>query len=167
MTRDQMSVLNTILIIVFIISIIAFIVTLSVKEYDFKFGCQAYIDRAIVASDLDVAQAELGKAIDYMEQHSLTEGIVSIILKNPKNDIGYWYNTIKDTHRQIMEFPRDATQLEKSNFMMRVRESIEGLSTPSWIFLYPHNTLWLVWGIISFFGVAIAFALKSTEKYSF
>ncbi len=143
------------LIVIFILSSLAWLIMRCYTGYQFSVNCEAYIKRAAVASDVDTAQEELGKAIEYIEENNLTEGIVSIFLKNPKNDIGFWYNTLNNTYKQLVEFPRDATQLEKSNFMMRVNETIEGLSTPDGIEIYPHNVLYLWWAIISIIGAII------------
>ena len=151
------------LAVIFTLSSITWLGVRIYKDYRFSVDCKAYIKRAAVASDIDVAKEELGKAIDYIEKNNLTEGIVSIFLKNPKNDIGYWYNTLNNTYKQLMEFPRDATQLEKSNFMMRVNESIGGLSTPEGIEIYPHNVLYLWWSIISIIGAVIFIIVSVVE----
>ena len=155
MARRLKTVLFVTLAVIFTLSSLAWLVMRCYTGVQFSINCEAYIKRAAVASTIDAAQEELGKAINYIEKNNLTEGIVSIFLKNPKNDIGYWYNTLNNTYKQLMEFPRDATQLEKSNFMMRVNESIEGLSTPEGIEIYPHNVLYLWWAIISIIGAFV------------
>lgn len=74
-----------------------------VSAVSFDQNCEQYIKRAADASTVEVAKKELGKAIDYAEKNNLTEGIVSIFLKQPKNDIGFWYNNLVNAYNELDE----------------------------------------------------------------
>lgn len=86
-----------------------------VKAVSFDMNCNAYIHRAAVATEIETAKVELAKAIEYIEENSLTEGTVSIFLKDPRNDVGFWYGTLKGAYKELDTFSEGATQLEKSN----------------------------------------------------
>ena len=86
-----------------------------VKAVGFNINCEAYIKRAADANTIDLAKGELAKAIDYAEQNNLTEGTVSIFLKNPANDISFWYQNMKSAYEELNNLSEEATSLEKTN----------------------------------------------------
>lgn len=132
---------------------------LTVKEVQFDMNCNSYIHRAAGAMDVQTAKTELAKAIDYIEQNNLTEGNASIFFENPRNDIGFWYNTLKTAYNELDTFPEDATQLEKSNFMMRMYESFLEVGLPFGISIYPNNVFYFWWAILSFIGAVLFYTL--------
>ena len=134
-----------------------------VKAVDFNINCEQYIKRAVEASTVDRAMEELEKAIQYAEEHELTEGIVSIFLKQPANDVGFWYNNMVDAHRELSNLPKDASSLEKTNVLMKLRESLSDesksgakVNVPSGISIYPANKAYFWWGLLSFIFMCIA-----------
>lgn len=164
------------LAIVFTVAFGAWATTRIVKSYKFDNNCEVYIERAANASSVEMAKEELGKAIKYAEDNNLTEGIVSIFLKQPKNDVGYWYKNMKTAYEELENLPEDATTLEKSNVLMKLRESLvdssDGSTTvrhPDGISIYPNNVAYFWWGMISGFGALglfIAFFIRFlTEDY--
>lgn len=133
-----------------------------VKAMQFDMNCTQYIKRAADASTIDFAKEELGKAISYAERNSLTEGIVSIFFHQPKNDLGYWYNNMTEAYAELENLPEDATSLEKTNVLMKLRESLtddkeSGVSVtmPDGISIYPNNILFFWWGLLSFAGCLV------------
>jgi len=128
-----------------------------VKVVQFNFGCEAYLKRAADANTVEMAKEELAKAIKYAEDNNLTEGIVSIFLKNPANDIGFWYKNITSAYKELAELPEDSTALEKTNVLMKLRESLtdrgsdSGTSVilPEGITIYPNNVMYFWWGMLS------------------
>ena len=130
-------------------------ITRMVKSYQFDNNCAVYIDRAANASSVEMAKEELGKAIKYAEDNNLTSGIVSIFLKRPQNDIGYWYKNMKTAYEELENLAEDATPLEKTNVLMKLRESLTDNSyviCPEGISIYPNNVAYFWWGIISGLG---------------
>ena len=128
-----------------------------IKSIQFNFDCSAYLKRAANANTIELAKEELGKAIKYVEDNNLTEGVVSIFLKNPSNDVGFWYQNMKSAYEELDNLSDDTSSLEKTNVLMKLRESLTDSSdsgsttviTPSGITVYPDNTLYFVWGTIS------------------
>lgn len=130
-----------------------------VKAVSFDMNCHAYIHRAAGATEIETAKVELAKAIEYIEENSLTEGTVSIFLKNPRNDVGFWYGTIKNAYKELDTFSEGATQLEKSNYLMRMRESFLEVGLPDGISVYPNNVLYFWWSMLSLIGAAVFYIL--------
>ncbi len=131
-----------------------------VKAVSFDMNCHAYIHRATGATEIETAKVELTKAIKYIEENNLTEGTVSIFLKNPRNDLGFWYSTLKSAYKELDTFSENATQLEKSNYLMRMRESFYEVGLPNGISIYPHNVLYFWWSMLSLLGAAVFYILS-------
>lgn len=86
----------------------------------------------------------------------MTEGVVSIILHQHKNDIGYWYKNMIESYAELENLPEDVTSLEKINVLMKLRETLtdekdSGVSVtiPRGISIYPSNVLYFGWGMLS------------------
>lgn len=142
-----------------IIAVIVFCAWMTVrviKSVQFDMGCTQYIKRAADASNIETAKGELAKAISYAEKNNLNEGVVSIFFHQPKNDVGYWYNNLKEAYSELESLSEDATSLEKTNVLMKLRETLTdeaetGISVtiPQGISIYPNNVLFFWWGLIS------------------
>lgn len=150
------------LTIVSLISFLGWATVRMVNYYKFDINCVQYIKRAADASSVDVAKRELGKAIEYCEDNGLTEGIVSIFLKQPKNDIGFWYENMKVAYAELEALPEDSTPLEKTNVLMKIRESLTEngenssyVEIPEGIEIHPNNALYFWWVIISAIGFLV------------
>lgn len=140
-----------------------------VKDLQFSFNCTQYLKRAADANTIETAKEELAKAISYAEENNLTEGVVSIFFKQPSNDVGYWYKNLTEAYSELENLPEDATSLEKTNVLMKLRETLTDqtesgvlVTVPSGISIYPNNVLYFWWGLFSaiftlilWFGVCI------------
>ena len=127
-----------------------------VKYVQFDMNCTQYIKRAADANTVETAKEELSKAISYAEENNLTEGVVSIFLNQPSNDIGYWYKNMTESYSELENLSEDATSLEKTNVLMKLRETLtdekkSGVSVtiPDGISIYPSNVLYFWWGLLS------------------
>lgn len=76
---------------------------------EFQNNCSGYLSRVANANTIEMAAAELKKAIDYAEKNNLTSGIVSIFFKNPKNDIGFCYNNMVSAYNELLSVDENAT----------------------------------------------------------
>jgi len=138
-----------------------------VKYVQFSFNCEAYLKRAANANTIDLAKTELSKAVDYAEKNNLTEGVVSIFLKNPANDIGFWYSNLKSANEELNNLSPDATPLEKTNVLMKLRESLTdtndsgGTSVifPQGLEIYPNNAMYFWWGAVSLIALCVFWIL--------
>ena len=156
-----------VLAIVFTLIFFAWATIRIVKSVQFNFNCEAYLKRAADAPTVELAKTELKKALDYAEKNNLTEGIVSVFLKNPANDIGFWYKNIKSAYEELNSLADDATQLEKTNVLMKLRESLTdrdgsggtAVILPEGITVYPNNVMYFWWGWVSCIGLCVFWTL--------
>ena len=156
-----------ILAILFTVAFCGWAVVRIVKYVSFNLGCEAYLKRAANANTVELAKGELEKAIDYIEQNNMTEGIVSIFLKNPANDMGFWYNNIKSAHEELSNLPEESTPLEKTNVLMKLRESLTdsdesggtAVISPMGLEIYPNNVLYFLWCICSCIALCVFWIL--------
>lgn len=128
-----------------------------VKATQFEIGCAQYIKRAADANTVETAKEELSKAISYAEKNNLTEGVASIFLHQPRNDVGYWYKNMKESYFELENLSENATSLEKTNVLMKLRETLTDdqesgviVTLPDGISIYPYNFLYFLWGLLSF-----------------
>lgn len=127
-----------------------------VNAVEFSTNCKQYLKRAADANTIETAKEELAKAISYAETNNLTEGVVSIFLNQPKNDIGYWYKNLTEAYSELENISEDATALEKTNVLMKLRETLTdedndgtSITIPSGISIYPNNVSYFWWGVLS------------------
>lgn len=127
-----------------------------VKYVSFETNCTQYLKRAADANSVELAKSELKEAISYAESKNLTTGRVSIFLNQPKNDIGYWYENLKTSYEELENLPSDTSSLEKTNVLMKLRETLTDTSengtkvtVPDGISIYPNNLVYCLWSIFS------------------
>ena len=127
----------------------------------FEINCTDYLKRTADANTIELAVDNLKMALDYLEENNLTSGYTSVLYKTPDEDITYWYNNLKNSYIELVELDPNTTSLEKSNMLMKLRETIldsgehgEYVTCPPGICRYPHN---LGWGILMCFGIAVFF----------
>lgn len=115
----------------------------------FDRDCQAHLKRAANASTIELANSELTTALRYMGRKNLTAGYTSIIYNTPDEDLGFWYSNIKASKQELEKLPQSATALEKTNILMKLRETLldnemdgDAVIVPSGASIYPHNILY-------------------------
>lgn len=146
-------------IILILLSLIVPIILL-VKSAQFNQDCQGYLRQCSNASSVELALDRLELAIQYIEENDLTTGYTSILWKTEADNIGYWYDNLKTCQKEL-EQAINLPQLEQTNTLMRVRESLlengengEYLILPNGIVKYPHNLLYAILIWVSF-GLAL------------
>ncbi len=132
----------------------------------FDKNCTQYLKRAADANSVEMAKEELAKAISFAELQGLTQGRVSIFLNQPKNDIGYWYKNMVVAYEELEALPDDSTPLEKTNVLMKLRESLTDnsdtgteVTVPEGISIYPSNVGYFWWGLISSIAACVFWIL--------
>jgi len=149
-----------------------------IKAVEFNLNCEAYIKRSANANTIELAKKELATSIDYIEKNNLTRGVVSIFLKNPTNDIEFWYQNLKAAYEELDNLNEDATALEKTNVLMKLRESLTDRESgggtkvivPSGITIYPDNSLYFWWCTLSTILMTAfwtIFTIQAEKKYHF
>jgi len=138
-----------------ILSLSIFVVVI-VKNITLKQNCTGYLQRAANASTVEIASIQLAEAIAYLEENNMTSGYTSVLWKTPDEDIGFWYNNIKEIQSELLKVDSSATSLEKTNLLMKLREALmdngdEGdkLIVPAGLSRYPNN---LLYGILRLLG---------------
>ena len=161
--------MKTLFIILCIVAILVpFIVwgTSIVKAIQFDANCIGYLRLSADANSVKLAEKHLSTAITYLEEHDLTHGNTKIIIYRPECDIGYWYENLKSAQTQLQELDarEDLTELEESNALMKLRETILNsggwVTYPTHLVFYPSHVswfwvnclIWLLWILAFIFG---------------
>lgn len=147
----------TIIGILGIIIVVMIWTTLIIKGINFTQGCGGYLKRAADANTVELAEQELAKALAYMKQNEMIEGYTSVLWRTPDEDVGFWYNNINSSYQELINLPDSASSLEKSNMLMKLRETLTDVSSgissvPSGISRFPNN---LLWGILNWTAFSI------------
>lgn len=132
-----------------------------VQSVKFNQQCSGYLVQAANANSIDLAKECLGKAIRYAEKNKLTSGYTSCLFKTEGDNIGYWYKNMKFCQEEL-ESAADKSSLEKTNVLMKLRESImdsDQLNIPYGISRYPYNFLFGLLNIISVCAFLISLTL--------
>ena len=147
-----------ILAIVFTLVFLVWGIDRIVMSYLFSIDISQHLKRAADANTIPIAMSELDIVIKNIESKGLTKGTVSLFLHQPKNDIGFWYNNINNSYKELAVLPVEATPLEKSNMLMKLRETLSdngnngstSITQPEGIAIHPYNRLYFIWGAGSF-----------------
>src|SRR6185369_10756227 len=122
----------------------------------FSINCDGHMVRAGTANSIELAKQEMEVIVKYAEDHHMTSGYTSVLYNSPSEDVGYWYNNMKSSRDELNKLKPDASDLEKSNMLIKLRESVvhhhgDGVSTtaPSGIEIFPNNVGYAVFGFIS------------------
>lgn len=139
-----------------------------VRSIQFTQECEGYLKQAADANTPDLAVQRHDKAIEYVRENNLTSGYTSMFYKTEDENIEFWYNNMIACRDELLNC-KSSTQLEQTNVLIKVRESLldEGSSRgsiaytdvtlPRGISRYPHNLLFLILNCISFILLFIGF----------
>ena len=139
-----------------------------IKTIQMDANCISYFELAADANSIELAEKHLTTGIEYLETNNITSGSTKILINNPKNNIGIWYENLKSAQTQLQEMNKreDLTELEESNALMKLRETLlsskGNVTHPSMISFYPSHIswfwsmvfIWLIWGVAMIFGIA-------------
>lgn len=132
-------------------------VACTVKDIHFNQECAGYLKQAADANTAEIALERIDLALEYIERNNLTDGYTSVLWRTENENIGFWYQNIKACKSEL-ESCIDGSQLEKSNVLMKVRESLTDngdsgtkLTIPSGLCRYPNNAVYLILGWLSVF----------------
>lgn len=126
-----------------------------------------YISQASTSPNPTIATQKLEAAIAEAKRTNLTAGNTGIFFQFPGNDVGFWYQRLVDSQKILQTLPANDSQLETSNTMMRVHESITApdghVRTPQGIEIFPNNVTFFWWGLLSFLGAGLFIILGLVE----
>jgi prepilin-type N-terminal cleavage/methylation domain-containing protein len=142
------------LLILAVISFLSLAGYRAYKQVVFSIECKGHLKRAADANVVPLALQELKTAISFLEANNMTEGYTSILIKTPDEDIGFWYQNLKASADELSKVDEQATQLEKSNLLMKLRETLldqgqtSSVTVPAGAAVFPHNRWFLGLGIL-------------------
>lgn len=150
--------------IIMIVLIIAGLIVSSittVKSEKFDQNCYGYLKQTANANTPELALERLNLAIGYIEAHNLTSGYTSILWETEDENIEFWYRNILACREELQNC-MNSSQLEKTNVLMKVRESLTDsngehtiIIIPKGLYKYPHNGLWAIGELASFLSIII------------
>src|SRR3989338_6873630 len=124
-----------------------------VQDILFDRNVEGRLKRAADANTIELAEKELATAISYLEQTEMTSGYTSIFWRTPDEDIGFWYQNLKASLDELHKVSKEATQLEKSNILIKLRETLVDhgqslkVTVPQGASIFPSNMGYLWWSI--------------------
>lgn len=134
---------------------------LIVKHIQFERNCGGYLKRAADANTVKLAKEQLIIAINYIEDHQLTNGYTSVIYTTPDEDLGFWYDNINQSFIELNQLDTFATALEKSNVLMKLGETLldnnsgkTSVTIPDGISRFPNNKEWVIALFFAFLGLS-------------
>lgn len=129
----------------------------------FDQNCGGYLKQTADANTAELALERLNIAIKYAEDNALTSGYTSIFYRTENDNIGYWYQNLKACQKEL-ENVIGKSQLEQTNVLMKVRESLTDngqdgteLTLPGGIARYPNNIGYGIMAVLAFilFGFGV------------
>jgi hypothetical protein len=149
-----------ILTVIAIVSLFAWLSTRIYANIKFGIDCDGHLKRAADANSIELATQELTVVITYLEQHQMTTGYTSIFYNEPDEDVGFWYTNLKVSLQGLEREPPTAAELEKSNILLKLRQTLldvsassESVTEPSGISIFPRNVQYAYWA----WGSLVAF----------
>lgn len=140
--------------VILILVFLAWGAAITVNYITFGIDCEGHIKRAADANTVELATQEMRTVVSYLESHGMTSGYTSVVYRTPDEDVGFWYQNLKSSLDELEMVSPQATQLEKSNLLMKLRETLldEGqtvsVTSPGGISIFPNNTAYAFWGIL-------------------
>ena len=117
-------------------------ITLGIK---FDQNCSGYLQQAADANTIELAIDRLDKAIEYADEKGYTDGYTSILWRTENENIGFWYQNLKASRIELEE-ALDANQMEQTNVLMKLRETLLDvgetgtfITYPPGLYVYPYN----------------------------
>lgn len=133
------------------------------RYVDFEQQIRGHLKRAADASNPEMAIKELDYVIQLLEERRWTTGSSYLVYETPEADVGFWYRNIAGARDSLADLADQTSELEKSNTLMRVRETLMDerfVTHPPGMSLYPHYRTYVVFGVLAFglavLGVSIA-----------
>lgn len=135
---------------------IAMIIYLAILGIHQEQRFTGHLKRAADANTVEIAIKEMSIALTYMEENNLTSGYTSIFYRTPDEDIEFFYTNIKASLSELVAASNSDSQLERSNVLMKLRETLidnggdsgDDLTVPDGLSRYPHNAIYLMINIV-------------------
>ncbi len=126
------------------------------SEVTFSVECGGHIVNAANANTIDLARQEMEEVVKYINDHRVQPGFTSVVYNTPDEDVGFWVSNMRASLEELKQIKPDATSLEKSNVLIKLRETLThkasggaAISVPEGISIYPNNMAFMIWGWFS------------------
>ena len=127
------------------------------KAYpSFDAECGGYMLNAASANSIELARGEMEKVVKYIELRRIQPGFTSVMYDTANEDVGFWISNMKSSLEELKQIGPEATSLEKSNVLIKLRETLTDkskekteISVPMGISVYPNNFGYMIWGVLS------------------
>lgn len=127
-----------------------------VKDILFEINAEGHLKRAADANTIELAKKEMDVVVKYLEANHMTDGYTSILYRTPDADVGFWYSNLSSALGELNGIEPHATQLEKTNVLMKLRETLidhkesgVAVTVPEGISVFPNNVLFCLWAVFS------------------
>jgi hypothetical protein len=145
---------------IFLVPLIVVFVLQGIASIQFDIDVTGYLKRAADANTIHIAEGELDKALASIEKRGLKDGRTGVLWQSPNTDVGFWYNNLVTARSELGNLSPDATSMEKSNMLIKLRETLidhgkdgDKVTLPYSICLHPANGLYFM-GFLA--GILIA-----------
>jgi len=142
---------------------VAWMVTRIVMGVQLDQQFTGHLKRAADANQIELAEREMNTAVSYLERNNLTTGYTSIMWQTPDEDIEFFYKNLKGSYDELASTPDTASNLEVSNQLIKLRETLldhgkesDSVTCPDGLSVYPANTLFMLWGLSSLLLIAFS-----------
>ncbi|MDD5453967.1 MAG: hypothetical protein PHW62_00505 [Candidatus Ratteibacteria bacterium] len=163
--------LKSVLGLLMCLPIIFWIIAIAYAGAMFDINIGGHMKRAADANTIELATEEMRTVVQQMESSGLTTGYTSILYRTPDEDIRFWYNNMHSSLAELESTPQNATSLEKSNILMKLRETLldngngrNSITAPPGISRYPDNKFYATAGAASLLFIIIGVCIYSQSK---
>jgi len=126
------------------------------RDIDYERHVKGHLKRAADSNNIVLATNELNTAIAEIERRGWTKGSTHLIYSTPASDVGFWYENIKASRDELANLSPSSSQLEQTNVLMKLRETLLDesgdsidVTAPFNIAIYP-NVVGFFWtGLIA------------------
>lgn len=132
------------------------VIVMTMKSINYSIDISGHLKRAADANTIQLAEQELDVAISNIEANGMTSGSTNLIFHQPANDLGFWYTNIKASRHELSTVTDKTSQLEKTNLLMKLRETLldhgqhgNSVTDPDSISMWPHPWGYPVWLMLS------------------
>lgn len=125
--------------------------------FSYERNIEGYLKRAADANTVEIAKTQLEKAIHEIESRKWTEGSTHIFWTNPSTDVGFWYQNLTASVKELDKVTDETPPMERTNLLMKLRETLvdhnkEGvkITAPDGISMHPNNKtyFWTLCGVV-------------------
>jgi hypothetical protein len=131
-------------------------ITRIAKAQRFDDNCVYHLGEAMKStSSADYSKSEMERAVKYIEDRNLTSGFTSIVGNQPDENLSLWYYDIRGKQAYIdhlHDLPSDVRKdqiADHAEYVNAFNMHRKDVDIPNGISIYPYNTLFFVWSMIS------------------